>query len=76
MAENKYVRLKNGIASYNYEAIYEAIRGKEYFTPNDLKTITGVHEKSLQGIITSLSLTYPIYEVSYGKYAVLKKERL
>jgi len=75
-AETKYVRLKNGKASYNYEAIYEAIRDRAYFTPNDLKIITGTNTKSLQGVITALSLIYPIYEVSYGKYALLKKEEL
>lgn len=86
--EKKYVTFKDGRLSvrrdgridgrtvYDYEAIYEYIREKDFFTPNDIRTFTGATESSVQGIITTLSLTYPIYEKGYGKYALLKDEDL
>lgn len=66
----------DGRTVYDYESIYEYIRGKESFTSKDLRAFTGAGEGSVQGIITTLSLTYPIYEKGYGKYALLKDEDL
>lgn len=67
---NKYVFYKNGRARYNYEALYEEFKKREYMTPLEIKELTGVN--SVQEIITTMSLLYPIYEAGYGKYALLK----
>lgn len=78
--EKKYVTFKDvrqdGRTVYDYESIYNYIRGKDFFTSKDIRAFTGAGEGSIQGIITTLSLTYPIYEKGYGKYALLKDEDL
>lgn len=82
--ERKYVTFKDGRSNcrldgrtvYDYESIYNYIRSKDFFTSKDIRAFTGAGEGSVQGIITTLSLTYPIYEKGYGKYALLKDEDL
>lgn len=78
--EKKYVTFKGGRPDgrtvYDYEAIYEYIKDKDFFTSKDIRAFTGAGEGSVQGILTTLSLTYPIYEKGYGKYALLKDEDL
>lgn len=78
--EKKYVTFKGGRPDgrtvYDYESIYNYIRGKDFFTSKDIRAFTGAGEGSVQGILTTLSLTYPIYEKGHGKYALLKDEDL
>ena len=72
--EKKYVTFKGGRP--DGRTVYNYIRGKDFFTSKDIRAFTGAGEGSVQGILTTLSLTYPIYEKSYGKYALLKDEDL
>lgn len=72
-AKKKKKSLKN--SKIDYAALYEYIQGMDFFTPQDIKNFIGVKNNSVQGIITGLSLLYPVYELSYGKYAILKIDR-
>lgn len=56
--------------------LFIIISGARIFTSKDIRAFTGAGKSSVQGIITTLSLTYPIYEKGYGKYTLLKDEDL
>jgi hypothetical protein len=58
-----------GKGKINYGALYELLR-KRPVTYRDIMRITGRMKTAVPGIITTLSLKYPLYQVSRGVYAL------
>ncbi|MDR2134608.1 MAG: hypothetical protein LBP27_05820 [Treponema sp.] len=58
-----------GKGKINYGALYELLR-KRPISYRDIMRITGRAKTAVPGIITTLSLKYPLYQVSHGVYAL------
>lgn len=58
----------------NYEAVYQIIKEKGPITVKDLRTLTGIPANTIMGVVDTLSLRYPIYELDDGRIKVLEEE--
>jgi hypothetical protein len=58
-----------GKGKINYGALYDLLR-KRPITYRDIMRLTGREKTAVPGIITTLSLKYPLYQVSRGVYAL------
>jgi hypothetical protein len=58
-----------GKGKINYAALYGLLRRRP-ITYRDIMRITGREKTAVPGIITTLSLKYPLYQVSRGVYAL------
>lgn len=57
----------------NYEVLFNDLRKDGMpFGLSDLQRLTGLPYYSMQGLIDTMSIQYPIYSPSYGVYAILQ----
>ena len=70
---SRYVRVSGKRFVIDYEALFDDLKKDGgTFGLSDLQKRTGLPYYSIQGIVDTMSIQYPIYSPSYGVYAVLQ----
>ena len=70
---SRYVRVNGKRFVINYEALFNDLqKDGQRFGLSDLQKRTGLPYYSMQGIVDTMSIQYPIYSPSYGEYAILQ----
>ena len=70
---SRYVRVNGKRFVINYEALFNDLKKDgRTFGLSDLQKRTGLPYYSIQGIVDTMSIQFPIYSPSYGIYAILQ----
>ena len=70
---SRYVSVNGKRFVINYEALFNDLqKDGQTFGLSDLQKRTGLPYYSMQGIVDTMSIQYPIYSPSYGEYAILQ----
>ena len=70
---SRYVSVNGKRFVINYETLFNDLKKDgRTFGLSDLQKRTGLPYYSIQGIVDTMSIQYPIYSPSYGEYAILQ----
>ena len=70
---SRYVSVNGKRFVINYEALFHDLKKDgRTFGLSDLQKRTGLPYYSIQGLVDTMSIQYPIYSPSYGEYAILQ----
>ena len=70
---SRYVSVNGKRFVINYETLFNDLKKDgRTFGLSDLQTRTGLPYYSIQGLVDTMSIQFPIYSPSYGEYAILQ----